>query len=165
MGDAISLEELRARGAGREASELEERTNAVTKDDIAITIYTSGTTGPPKGCLISHGNYRDVCTMSESMGSFEDDDVTYLFLPLAHAFAKLVQYISIDLGGALAYWEKDAQKIVPNLMEVKPTYFPSVPRMFEKIYTLATSAAPDRAQLDQAVQVGLKVRLAQEARE
>ncbi len=165
VGDAISLEELRARGAGREASELEERTNAVTKDDIAITIYTSGTTGPPKGCLISHGNYRDVCTMSESMGSFEDDDVTYLFLPLAHAFAKLVQYISIDLGGALAYWEKDAQKIVPNLMEVKPTYFPSVPRMFEKIYTLATSAAPDRAQLDQAVQVGLKVRLAQDAGE
>ena len=165
IGDAIPLSALRERGAGREASELEERTNAVTKDDIAITIYTSGTTGPPKGCLISHGNYRDVCTMSESMGAFQEDDVAYLFLPLAHAFAKLVQFITLDLGGVLAYWEKDAQKIVPNLMEVKPTYFPSVPRMFEKIYTLATSAAPDKAQLEQAVQVGLKVRLARDAGE
>ncbi len=165
IGDAIPLSTLRERGAGREASELEERTNAVTKDDIAITIYTSGTTGPPKGCLISHGNYRDVCTMSESMGAFEEEDVAYLFLPLAHAFAKLVQFITLDLGGVLAYWEKDAQKIVPNLMEVKPTYFPSVPRMFEKIYTLATSNAPDRAQLEQAVQVGLKVRLARDAGE
>ena len=140
VGDAVSLDDLRERGAAREAAELEERTNAVTKDDICITIYTSGTTGPPKGCLISHGNYRDVTSMTESMGVLEEDEVVYLFLPLAHAFAKLIQFITLDLGGTLAYWEKDPQKIIPNLMETKPTYFPSVPRMFEKIYTLATSA-------------------------
>ena len=163
LGDALPLDALRARGAALDQSVLTERTNAVTKEDICITIYTSGTTGPPKGCLISHGNYRDVSTMAESMGGFEEDDVVYLFLPLAHAFAKLIQFITLDLGGTIAFWEKDAQKIVPNLTETKPTYFPSVPRMFEKIYTLATSAAPDKAKLDQAVQLGLKVRKAQDA--
>jgi long-chain acyl-CoA synthetase len=158
VGDAVSLAELRERGAARDQSELDQRTAAVTKDDICITIYTSGTTGPPKGCLISHGNYRDVTSMTESMGVLESDESVYLFLPLAHAFAKLIQFVTLDLGGALAFWEKDPQKIVPNLMETKPTYFPSVPRMFEKIYTLATSNAPDKEQLAGAVQLGLKVR-------
>ena len=163
IGDAIPLADLRERGAARDAGELEARSEAVTKDDICITIYTSGTTGPPKGCLISHGNYRDVTSMTESMRVLQENEVVYLFLPLAHAFAKLIQFVTLDLGGTLAYWEKDPQKIVPNLMETRPTYFPSVPRMFEKIYTLATSNAPDKEQLEQAVQVGLKVRQLQQA--
>jgi long-chain acyl-CoA synthetase len=158
LGDAIALDDLRARGAARDAADLDARVAAVTKDDLAITIYTSGTTGPPKGCLLTHGNYRDVTTMTESMGVLDEGDSVYLFLPLAHAFAKLIQFIAIDLGSTIAYWEKDPQKIVPNLMEVQPTYFPSVPRMFEKIYTLATNAAEDKEQLAQAVALGLKVR-------
>jgi long-chain acyl-CoA synthetase len=161
VGDAIPLAELRERGAARDAAELETRTAAVGKDDLAITIYTSGTTGPPKGCLLTHGNYRDVTSMTVSMGVLERGDSVYLFLPLAHAFAKLIQFVAIDLGGNIAYWEKDPQKIVPNLMEVKPSYFPSVPRMFEKIYTLATSATEDPEQLQQAVELGLKVRTMQ----
>ena len=100
--------------------------------------------------------------MTESMRVLQEEEVVYLFLPLAHAFAKLIQFVTLDLGGTLAYWEKDAQKIIPNLMETQPTYFPSVPRMFEKIYTLATSNAPDKDQLEQAVQVGLKVRQLQQ---
>jgi long-chain acyl-CoA synthetase len=162
LGDAVSLDDLRERGRGREAAELDERVRAVSKDDLAITIYTSGTTGPPKGCLLTHGNYRDVTSMTEQMGVLEQGDVVYLFLPLAHAFAKLIQYVALDLGGCIAYWEKDPQKIIPNLTEVKPTYFPSVPRMFEKIYTLATSNAEDPDKLQQAVKLGLKVRLAEQ---
>jgi long-chain acyl-CoA synthetase len=158
IGDAIPLEDLRDRGAARDVAELEARTAAVTKDDLAITIYTSGTTGPPKGCLLTHGNYRDVTSMTEQAGALVAGDSVYLFLPLAHAFAVLIQFVALDIGGTIAYWEKDAQKIVPNLIEVKPTYFPSVPRMFEKIYTLATSAAEDPEQLKQAIALGLKVR-------
>jgi long-chain acyl-CoA synthetase len=159
IGDAIPLEELRDRGAARDAADLTARTDAIGKDDLAITIYTSGTTGPPKGCLLTHGNYRDVTSMTEQMGVLERGDTVYLFLPLAHAFAKLIQFVVLDLGGSIAYWEKDAKKIVPNLIEVKPTYFPSVPRMFEKIYTLATNAAEDKDELQAAVDLGLKVRL------
>jgi len=161
IGDTISLDDLRERGRGRDPEELEQRVSTVSKDDLAITIYTSGTTGPPKGCLLTHGNYREVTSMTEEMGVLEEGDVVYLFLPLAHAFAKLIQYVAIDLGGCIAFWEKDPQKIIPNLAEVKPTYFPSVPRMFEKIYTLATSNAEDPEQLQKAVQLGLKVRLAE----
>jgi long-chain acyl-CoA synthetase len=161
IGDALSLDALRERGRGRDDSEYEERVQGVSADDPCVYIYTSGTTGPPKGCILTHSNYRNVCSMAEAESVVSEGDVVYLFLPLAHAFALLVQFVTIDLGGTIAFWEKDPTKIVPNLMEVRPTYFPSVPRIFEKIYTMATSAAPDRAQLEQAVQVGLKVRAMQ----
>jgi long-chain acyl-CoA synthetase len=160
--DAVSLDELRARGREGDVAKLEERTNSVTPEDQAIFIYTSGTTGPPKGVMLTHDNYRTVVTMTESQGTFSTDDLVYLFLPLAHAFALLVQFAATDLGAPIAYWEKDPTKIVPNLVELKPTYFPSVPRIFEKIYTMARSAAPDQELLDKAVALGLKVRQMQE---
>jgi long-chain acyl-CoA synthetase len=160
--DTITLDELRERGRELGESKLEERIASVTGDDHAVFIYTSGTTGPPKGVMLTHDNYRQVTNMSEQQGIFDADDLVYLFLPLAHAFALLVQFGAIDIGTPIAFWEKDAQKIVPNLMEVKPTYFPSVPRIFEKIYTLATSNAPDPELLEKAVQVGVKVRQMQE---
>jgi long-chain acyl-CoA synthetase len=138
-GDAISLDDLRERGRGRDDSELEERATAVGSDDTCLYIYTSGTTGPPKGCILTHGNYRAMCDMVESQAVLAQGEVVYLFLPLAHAFAILVQFVAIDLGATIAYWEKDPLKIVPNLSDVKPAYFPSVPRIFEKIYTQATA--------------------------
>ena len=114
IGDAISLDDLRERGRGRDADELDQRVQAVGPDDLAITIYTSGTTGPPKGCLLTHGNYRDVTSMTESMGVLEEGEVVYLFLPLAHAFAKLIQYVALDLGGCIAFWEKDPTEDHPQ---------------------------------------------------
>jgi long-chain acyl-CoA synthetase len=158
IGDAIPLDRLRERGRGRDQAELDERTASVSSDDACVFIYTSGTTGPPKGVILSHGNYRAMVDSVEAPAAIEGDEVSYLFLPLAHAFALLIQFVVIDLGGVIAYWEKDPQKIIPNLMEIKPTYFPSVPRIFEKLYTLARSNAPDPAELDQAVAVGSKVR-------
>ncbi len=163
--DAITLDELRERGRARDAEELDRLTNDITPDDVCIYIYTSGTTGPPKGCILTHRNYRQVVTMSESQGALEQGEVVYLFLPLAHAFAKLIQFIALDLGGTIAYWERDPQKIIPNLMEVRPTFFPSVPRIFEKIYTLATTAAEDPDELRRAVAVGVRVRELEQAGE
>jgi long-chain acyl-CoA synthetase len=92
-----------------------------------------------------------------------DDEVTYLFLPLAHSFALLIQFGTFDLGATLAYWERDPLKILPNLAEVKPTYFPSVPRIFEKIYTAATANVEREGGLKKtvfewAIGVGKKVR-------
>jgi long-chain acyl-CoA synthetase len=162
LGDAIALEDLRQRGRGRDEAEFAERVAAVGPDDVCVYIYTSGTTGPPKGCLLTHGNYRAITSMVETQGVLAEGDVVYLFLPLAHAFALLIQFVALDLGGAIAYWEKDPQKIVPNLTEVNPSYFPSVPRMFEKIYTLATAATDDPKRLQQAVEVGVAVRKARQ---
>jgi long-chain acyl-CoA synthetase len=135
---AISVDELRERGRGRDRSELEARYEAVTGDDPFTFIYTSGTTGPPKGCVLTHGNYRGVMDMVEERDLFQnDDDLVYLFLPLAHAFALLVQLATFDRGVAIAYFGGDSKQIIPELMEVHPTYLPSVPRIFEKLYTLA----------------------------
>jgi long-chain acyl-CoA synthetase len=161
--DAISLEDLAARGAGRSAAEWEERWRSVTPSDVCTFIYTSGTTGPPKGCVISHGNYRAMLDMVNTTSVIEEEDVAYLYLPLAHSFALLIQFGSFDLGTTIAYWERDPQKILPNLAELKPTYFPSVPRIFEKIYTAATSAIEKeggvkKAVFDWSIAVGGKMR-------
>src|SRR4051794_2520688 len=160
--DVITLDQLRERGRSRSQSELDERTASVTPDDACVFIYTSGTTGPPKGVILSHGNYRAMCDMIPESRSIGQGQTVYLFLPLAHAFALLIQFVALELGSTVAYWEKDPQKIIPNLMEVKPSYFPSVPRIFEKIYTLATSSAEDPEKLQQAVKVGMTVRQMQE---
>jgi long-chain acyl-CoA synthetase len=160
--DVLTLNELRERGRARDESELEERTTAVTPDDACVFIYTSGTTGPPKGVILTHGNYRAMCDMIPESRSIGEGQSVYLFLPLAHAFALLIQFVALELGSTVAYWQKDPQKIISDLMEVKPSYFPSVPRIFEKIYTLATSNAEDPEKLQQAVKVGVTVRQMQE---
>jgi long-chain acyl-CoA synthetase len=138
--DTISMDELVERGASLTNDDWEERWSSVTPDDICTFIYTSGTTGPPKGCVISHGNYRAMLDMVHSVNVLGEDEVTYLYLPLAHSFALLVQFGTFDLGATLAFWERDPLKIMANLVEVQPTYFPSVPRIFEKIYTAATAS-------------------------
>src|SRR6185437_14820509 len=138
VGDAdgvISMEELAAKGGEVDAAVFQQRIDAVTSADICTFIYTSGTTGPPKGCVISHANYRAMLDMVNQTSVIEEGELTYLYLPLAHSFALLIQLGSFDLGATIAYWERDPQKILPNLTELKPTYFPSVPRSFEKIYT------------------------------
>ena len=161
--DAISAEDLAHQGSARDSADWEERWRSVTPDDICTLIYTSGTTGPPKGCVISQGNYRAMLDMVLDVGALGDDELTYLYLPLAHSFALLVQFGTVALGATLAYWERDPLKIIPNLAEVKPTYFPSVPRIFEKIYTAATANAEKagglkKAIFNWAIRVGRKVR-------
>ena len=159
--DAISLDDLRERGRGRDESEWEARYEAVTPDDMCLYIYTSGTTGPPKGCLLTHANYRAITDSVAKQSVLEGGDVSYLFLPLAHAFAILIQFGSFDLGVTLAYWSRDPKMIIADIAQLSPTYFPSVPRMFEKIYTLATSSVEDPDQLRQAVALGVKARTMQ----
>ncbi len=159
---AISLDELRERGRSRDAAEVAERAAAVSPEDPYTFIYTSGTTGPPKGCVLTHGNYRSVLTMSEELGALEADEVVYLFLPLAHAYALLIQLLAVDLGSTIAYWGGDPQQIIGELNEVQPSYLPSVPRIFEKLYT-AVTAHGDPAQIKAATQVGVKVRQLQAA--
>jgi long-chain acyl-CoA synthetase len=160
----LSLDDLRARGRGRDAGEIAARVAAVKPEDPYTIIYTSGTTGPPKGCVLTHGNYRQVTRMCEEFGVIEDAESVYLYLPLAHSYALLIQLLAVDLGVTIDYWSGDPQQIVPDLMAIKPTYLPSVPRIFEKIYTLVTSNN-DPAKIKGATQLGLKVRRMQEAGE
>ena len=107
---------MAARGDHRE---LERRAEAVRADDPYTFIYTSGTTGPPKGCVLSHGNFRAVLDMIRERDSARGpDDTTYLFLPLAHALALIMQLSSIEAGGAIAYFGGDPRGSSPELAEV-----------------------------------------------
>ncbi|HSZ69887.1 MAG TPA: AMP-binding protein [Solirubrobacteraceae bacterium] len=160
---AITLEEVRARGRGGDTGELERRRAAIGPEDPYTFIYTSGTTGPPKGCVLSHGNYAAMMNMIRAVGHIEADEVIYLYLPLAHSYALLIQLAVFELGGTLAYFGGDTKQIVPELMEVKPTYLPSVPRVFEKVYALAQGAIQAQGPAEQeraqaAVALGMKVR-------
>ena len=142
LGDALSLEQLRERGRGRDESDWEARWSAVSPEDDCLYIYTSGTTGPPKGCVLTHANYRAITDSVVVDTTIEEGDTSYLFLPLAHAFAILIQFATFDLGAVLAYWSRDPKMIIADITQVNPSFFPSVPRMFEKIYTLATAQHP-----------------------
>src|SRR5437588_744893 len=135
----------------------------ISDSDACTFIYTSGTTGPPKGCVLSHGNYRAIVDMVKDVGEIQGDEVTYLYLPLAHSYALLIQLAAFDLGSTLAYFGGDTKQIVPELQEVQPTYLPSVPRVFEKIYTLAHGAIEAQPPEEQeraraAVELGVKLR-------
>jgi long-chain acyl-CoA synthetase len=160
---AITLAEVRERGRGGEDAELERRRAAIRPEDPYTFIYTSGTTGPPKGCVLNHGNYAAMMDMIRDVGHIEANEVIYLYLPLAHSYALLIQLAVFELGGTLAYFGGDTKQIVPELMEVKPTYLPSVPRVFEKVYALAQGAIQAQSPEEQerakaAVALGMKVR-------
>ena len=100
----ITWGEFQSRGSGVADADVEQRLNALQPDQLGTLIYTSGTTGPPKGCVLTHGNYRRVVTMLESAGAVQEEEVTYLFLPLAHAYALLIQLVNFDVGTTIAYY-------------------------------------------------------------
>ncbi|MEO6083926.1 MAG: AMP-binding protein, partial [Umezawaea sp.] len=157
-GDGRTIADLAAEGRESPATdEARARRAAISPDDPSVIIYTSGTTGPPKGCVLTHRNWLTMCHLTEELSYVVADDTVYLFLPLAHVFAQIIQFSSLYMGATLAFYGGDPKRIVPELAEVKPTFLPSVPRIFEKIYTIATTGIPAE-QLQQAVGVGLKYR-------
>jgi long-chain acyl-CoA synthetase len=157
---AVALDEVRERGRARDAAELDARTAGVAPDDTFTIIYTSGTTGPPKGCVLTHGNYRRTLDMCETLGVLRGEEEIYLFLPLAHSFGLLIQLLSYDVGDCIAYFGGDPDQIVAELQEIKPTYLPSVPRIFEKVYTLVMASQPPEGQerMKAAAKLGVMVR-------
>ncbi|HLY49407.1 MAG TPA: long-chain fatty acid--CoA ligase [Solirubrobacteraceae bacterium] len=159
----ISLDELRERGAGHDESELTERQDKIETADPFIIIYTSGTTGPPKGVVLTHANAMSVCRVCEELEFITPDEVSYLYLPLAHVFGLTVPLASFDQGTTIVFMGGDTKKILQEIMETRPTYLPSVPRIFEKLYAAAQKMleqAPEeeRQQARQAVKLGVEVR-------
>src|SRR3954465_11621403 len=154
---AITLDELRERGRDADnADELAKRRDGVDEDGPYTIIYTSGTTGNPKGVVLTHTNAGSVSAITRELGFVEEDDVEYLYLPLAHVFALICVLGAWDVGVPIIFFSGDTKQIVPELSETTPTYFPSVPRIFEKIYTLVSSNV-DPETLKKATEVGGRV--------
>jgi long-chain acyl-CoA synthetase len=159
----LSLDDLRARGRDGDRAELSARQSAVRPEDPYTIVYTSGTTGPPKGVVLTHRNAMTVCDVVEKLAFVQPGEVTYLYLPLAHVFALLAQLASYDQGTAIVYLGGDTKQILAEIIETKPTYLPSVPRIFEKIYAAAMkmqeqASAEDRDRFAKAVKLGVMVR-------
>ncbi|MEV0374707.1 long-chain fatty acid--CoA ligase [Streptomyces sp. NPDC050636] len=141
-------------------SELQARAAAVTDADLAAIVYTSGTTGPPKGCRLTHGNFAAVQDSTAYLIEGGPGDVTYLYLPLAHLLAQLIELKALLLGGTLCYFGGKIENVVAELAEVRPTHLPSVPRLFEKVHATVRSLAESqegRDRFEAAVRAGVEV--------
>jgi long-chain acyl-CoA synthetase len=151
---SISLESLIERGAEVSEQEVVDRVRAVSPDSMATLVYTSGTTGPPKACILTHRNFMQAThTLEDRLDLARTDGPIefFMFLPLAHVFARIVQVFTLDVGGTLIYWQRDPARLLEDIREARPTYFPSVPRVWEKIYTAATTGVADQPRLKRAV--------------
>ena len=133
-GDTMTVADLQARGAETPEAELQRRLDAVQPDDVATIVYTSGTTGPPKGCMLTHRNVLFTGEAYVEQIGLKPPAVLFMFLPLAHALARVVQMVSIQDGCTLAFWSGDSKRLVEDVGAAAPSHFPSVPRVFEKIH-------------------------------
>ena len=133
-GATTTVDDLRARAGEVDDAELTKRLEAVGVDDVATIVYTSGTTGPPKGCMLTHRNVLSTGEAYRQRVDLKPGAVLFMFLPLAHALARVVQMVSLEVGCTLAFWSGDSRKLVEDVGAAAPTHFPSVPRVFEKIH-------------------------------
>ncbi|MEV2253152.1 AMP-dependent synthetase/ligase [Streptomyces sp. NPDC050147] len=135
------------------------RARSRTPADLATIIYTSGTTGLPKGCLLTHGNLGAVQSATLPLLEGGPGDSTYLYLPLAHLLAQLIEFTTLIQGGELCFFGGKIENVVAELAEAKPTHLPSVPRLFEKVYSVVLSLAESqeggRERFEEAVRIGV----------
>jgi long-chain acyl-CoA synthetase len=159
------LDDLAARGrayAAERPEALREAREAIEEDDLFTYIYTSGTTGPPKGCMISHRNYYAMVAVVDDLPSFTGpEDTMLLYLPLAHNFGRLMHLSGAYVGYAIAFLP-DPLQAAAALPAVRPTVFPSVPRVYEKIHTAVVARFDEatgarRRLVDWALGVGKRV--------
>ena len=144
MIDGNALGALEGFGVTVSDEELDERIAAVHIDDLATIVYTSGSTGTPKGVELTHRNFVSVTiAASEALHEVVTDDHPrlLLFLPLAHCFARFIQYASIASDDGVVGYLPDTKSLLPDLRSFEPTYLLGVPRVFEKVYNAASHKA------------------------
>lgn len=144
MMDSNALGALEGLGVSVSDEELEARIADTHADDLATIVYTSGSTGAPKGVELTHRNFLSVVRAGyECLGEVLCDNHPrlLLFLPLAHCFARYIQYCSIGSDDGVVGYLPDTKSLLPDLRSFKPTYLLGVPRVFEKVYNAASRKA------------------------
>jgi long-chain acyl-CoA synthetase len=139
--DGGGLATLISAGRSVPVDQVQRRRRGVTAEHLATIVYTSGTTGQPKGCMITHGSLvTEVRNIARAEGISEsvltDRASILLFLPLAHIFARVVQFAAIHNGTRIAH-TADLKRLPAMLREVRPTIVLAVPRVFETLYNTA----------------------------
>ena len=127
------LEELGKKYLAEHPTVVEDRVAATTPQHLATLIYTSGTTGRPKGVRLLHDAWTYEGASVAAGGFLSEDDLQFLWLPMAHSFGKVLLTTQLQIGFATAI-DGRVPKIVENLAIVKPTFMGAAPRIFEKAY-------------------------------
>jgi long-chain acyl-CoA synthetase len=171
FGDLDALRERGREHAARHPDALAQRAGSIGEDDLFTFIYTSGTTGPPKACMIRHRNYYAMVQKGDEMEGrlTEPGDVMLLYLPLAHNYGRLLHLSAAYIGYTLAFLP-DPLRAATELPRVRPTLFPSVPRVYEKIHTAVLAKFDEetgarRKIVDWALRVGYRVSALRQAHE
>ena len=152
--------------AGALRAALADRVASISAEDVATIVYTSGTTGEPKGVVQTHANHMAALSAIAQIPGVEPGDVHLLFLPLAHAFARLEAFVGVHRGLVTAFAES-LDRVGENLKEVRPHFIFAVPRVFEKVHAkilgdVAAAPAAKRSLFRWAMAVGARAsRLAQ----
>ncbi|MGA3148704.1 MAG: long-chain fatty acid--CoA ligase [Acidimicrobiales bacterium] len=164
--DDGALDELARRGEAVPESILDDRIHSLKAADLATIIYTSGTTGRPKGCALTHGNLRVNVwqTIDAIEGMLQPDEVSLVFLPLAHVLAKIITLVGVEWGikGTFA---SDMGALLEEFAMVQPTMIAAVPRVFEKVFNGAQQEAQAEnhgAIFDKAADIAVQWSLHQE---
>ena len=165
------LPALRERGRAHAAEfprAVDEAAATIDENDLFTFIYTSGTTGPPKACMILHRNYYAMVDEVRQVQDFTvTDDLMLLYLPLAHNFGRCLTLLGAHIGYTIAFCP-DPYAVGDVLPTIRPTVFPSVPRVFEKVHTAVTAKFDEatgakRRLIAWALRVGRRVSKLREA--
>uniref|UniRef100_A0AAQ4QLR7 Arachidonate--CoA ligase n=1 Tax=Gasterosteus aculeatus aculeatus TaxID=481459 RepID=A0AAQ4QLR7_GASAC len=104
-----------------------------------------GTTGKPKGAMITHGNIASntssVIKILEGSFVIQQDDVSISYLPLAHMFERMIQVTMFCHGARVGFYQGDISLLMDDIKTLKPTFFPVVPRLLNRIYDKILSSA------------------------
>ena len=144
MIEGNALGALEGLGVTVSDEELHERVATVRTDDLATIVYTSGSSGNPKGTELTHKNFVSIAiAASQALHEvvLDDHPRLLLFLPLAHCFARFIQYASIASDDGVVGYLPDTKTLLPDLRSFEPTYLLGVPRVFEKVYNAASHKA------------------------
>jgi long-chain acyl-CoA synthetase len=155
-GNCATMRQIIAQGAEDLGRELETAARAIAPDDLATIVYTSGTTGVSKGAMLTHGNLASNISCSLSEFPVQPGEISLSFLPLCHITARHVDFALLYNGVTIAYCPF-MDRLPQALLEVRPTFFVAVPRMYEKIYLKVEQEAdgfPKRTAYDWALSVG-----------
>src|SRR4051794_33270258 len=160
----ITLEDLSTLGEkhlAENADAVTQAIDAIQPDQLATLIYTSGTTGKPKGVRLRHSSWTYEGAAIQAQQILTEDDVQFLWLPMAHSFGKVLLSTQLACGFATAV-DGRVDKIIDNLAVVKPTFMGAAPRIFEKaharIVTMQASEGGAKEKIfNTAFAVGLKV--------
>jgi long-chain acyl-CoA synthetase len=131
--DLAALERLGEEVLAEDAEAVRHRVTGTKPDALATLIYTSGTTGRPKGVRLRHSSWTYEGAAIEHLGILSEDDLQFLWLPMAHSFGKVLLSTQLAIGFPTAV-DGRVDKIIENLAVVRPTFMGAAPRIFEKAH-------------------------------